>query len=96
MSVPEIKPTEPRAAQRNGCMSVILGLIGILMLLPGACVFAIAAFALPGLLVGLWRESLPNAHWVYLLTWAVFWAVCLLISYGGLKLLRRVMKDSKR
>ncbi|MEA2873746.1 MAG: hypothetical protein QOH67_3722, partial [Hyphomicrobiales bacterium] len=39
---------------------------------------------------------LPNAHWVYLLTWAVFWAVCLLISYGGLKLLRRVMKDSKR
>ena len=92
MSVPEIKPTEPRGAQPYGCMSAILALIGILMLLPGACVLITAVVTLPGLLVGLWQGSLPNAHWVYLLTWAVFWAVCLLISYGGLKLLKRAAR----
>jgi hypothetical protein len=92
MSVPEIKPKEPDRAQRNGCMSVILGLIGILMLLPGACVLLTAAVTLPGLLVGLWQDSLPNAHWPLLLMWAVFWAVCLLVSYGGLKLLKRAMR----
>jgi len=89
MSVPEIKPKEADRAQRNGCLAAILGLIGILMLLPGACVLITAAVTLPSLLVGLWQGSLPNAHWIYFLTWAVFWAVCLLVSYGGLRLLRR-------
>jgi hypothetical protein len=89
MSVPEIKPTEPGGAERSGCMSATLALIGTLMLLPGLCVLVTAAITLPTLLVGLWQDSLPNAQWPYLLTWAVFWAVCLLISYGGLRLLRR-------
>ena len=92
MSVPEIKPKEPDRAQRNGCLSAIIAVIGILLLFPGACVLLTAAVTLPSLLVGLWQDSLPNAHWVYLLTWAVFWAVCLLISYGGLKLLKRAMR----
>lgn len=89
MSFPEIKPTEPGGAQRGGCMSAMLIVIGIVMLLPGACVLLTAAVTLPTLLVGLWQDSLPNAQWPYLVTWAVFWAVCLLVSYGGLKLLRR-------
>jgi hypothetical protein len=92
MSVPEIKPTEPPGAPRSGCMSVILGLIGILLLLPGVCVLITAAVTLPSLWVGLWQDSLPNAQWPYLLTWALFWAVCLLVSYGGLKLLKRAMR----
>jgi hypothetical protein len=92
MSVPEIKPTEPPGAQRSGCMSAILAGIGILMLLPGACVLLTAAVTLPSLLVGLWQGSLPNAQWPYLVMWAVFWAVCLLVSYGGLRLLRRAAR----
>ena len=92
MSVPEIKPREPDRVQRNGCLAAILGVIGILMLLPGACVLLTAAVTLPTLLVGLWQDSLPNAAWPYLVTWAMFWAVCLLVSYGGLKLLKRAMR----
>jgi len=89
MSVPEIKPTEPSDAQRYGCMSAALTLLGAILLLPGLCVAITAAVTLPGLLVSMWQGSLPNAHWPLLFMWAVFWAVCLLVSYGGLRLLRR-------
>ena len=90
MSVPEINPKEPARAKPYGCMSMILALVGILMLLPGLCVLVTAAMTLPYLLGSMWQgDSLANAQWPYLLTWAVFWAVCLLISYGGLKLLKR-------
>jgi hypothetical protein len=65
MSVPEIKPKEPPGAQRSGCMSAILVLVGIIMLLPGACVLVTAAVTLPTLLVGLWQDRLPNARFTF-------------------------------
>lgn len=91
MSVPEIKPTEPGGAQRSGCMSAILAVIGILMLFPGACVLLTAAVTLPGVLVSMWERG-GSGQWVLLGMWAVFWLICLLISYGGLKLLNRAMR----
>jgi hypothetical protein len=92
MSVPEIKPTEPGGAQRSGCMSPILAVIGILMLLPGACVLITAAIALPGVLLQVCQGGLDKAPWLMLGMWAVFWLICLLVSYAGLKLLKRDMR----
>jgi uncharacterized BrkB/YihY/UPF0761 family membrane protein len=91
MSVPEIKPTEPGGAQRSGCMSAVLAVIGIFLLLPGACVLLTAAVTLPGVLVQVWQGGLDNAPWPLLGMWALFWLVCLLVSYAGLKLLKRTM-----
>jgi len=88
MSVPDIKPS---GEQRSGCISTVLALIGILMLLPGACVLVTAFIALPGVLVSVWQGGLDKTPWLLLGMWAVFWLVCLLISYAGLKLLKRTM-----
>jgi uncharacterized BrkB/YihY/UPF0761 family membrane protein len=92
MSVPDIKPTEPGGAQRKGCMSAILAVIGMLMLLPGACVLITALIALPGVLVQVWQGGFDKVPWLILGMWAAFWLICLLISYAGLRLLKRDLR----
>jgi hypothetical protein len=78
MSVPDSLPP-PEAPRRVSAGAVLLGLVGIVLLLPGLCA---AAFAV-GMIPALWSD--PSA----MIPLGMLWAVCFLISYGGIRLLRR-------
>ena len=72
MSVPE--PPEPQ--RKSG--SLLLAVLGVILLLPGIC----AVFSALGMAP--WLVGDPGS----LVLMLVFWAVCLAISYGGIKLIQ--------
>jgi hypothetical protein len=78
---------------RRGCGPILVTLLGIVLLLPGLCVIITAAINLRTLFVELPMRALYGppqpGFWPIMAGWAVFWLICLLISYFGLRLIRR-------
>jgi hypothetical protein len=94
MSQTSVPPRSPPLDQRNGCLTAMMIGIGTLLLLPGICVVITVFLAVPGFLIEVPRrlirgEALEAGFGLILAGWAVFWLVCLLISYLGIRLIRR-------
>jgi hypothetical protein len=74
-------------------MRVVAILIGIVLLLPGACAFGFlvaGVSALPPLGSGEWRDS---GVWGMIGIATVGWGLCFLISFGGVMLIRNAVKS---
>jgi hypothetical protein len=83
---------QPKVARstRRGCGAALLVMLGILLLLPGVCVAITAAINLPFLPMRLlYGPPLETGYWLIMAGWALFWLICLLISYFGIRLIRR-------
>lgn len=79
---------------RRGFGAILVILLGILLLLPGLCVIITAAFTLPTVVIELpkrllYGPPLGSGFWPIMALWAAFWLICLLISYLGIRLIRR-------
>ena len=77
MSAPE-PPPELVPLKEFDSGSIVLILAGVILLLPGACALFFAVTMIPGVLG-------DSAFFPLVL----LWAVCLAISYGGIRLIRR-------
>jgi hypothetical protein len=64
---------------RNLVLTAVLAIIGVILLLPGLCAIFFASIMLPDL-------SGPDMVWV------VLWVICLLISVGGVWLIRKTFR----
>ena len=74
-------------------MRVIAFLIGLVLLLPGACAFVFllgGVTALPELGSGEWRD--PNV-WGLIGIAASGWGVCFLISFGAIIVMRNALRS---
>lgn len=76
MSVPEIKPPDPRPQGLGGCAMVFLVLLGIVMLLPGLCAL-IFAVGLP-----LSRSDMSAVISIGFITFLIAAAGVMLIVYA--------------
>jgi hypothetical protein len=77
-------PHEPRSqAEARGCLSVILFVIGVILVAPGACAAIFVAIAWMGhdRYVRLYEPGLM-----------ALWVVCFAISSGGLALIWHVLR----
>lgn len=77
MSAPE-PPPELTPLKEFDSGSILLILVGVILLLPGACALFSAVTMIP--------TALGDP---VLFPLMLFWAVCLAISYGGIRLVRR-------
>jgi hypothetical protein len=87
-------PTGAPQASRRGCGAIFAALIGVVLLLPGLCVIVTAFLTLPAFIIEvpkrlLHGEPLEPGFWLIMAGWAVFWLICLLVSYAGIRLIRR-------
>ena len=82
---PTPPPTEPEPYRRPNFGSALLILVGLVLLLPGLCaVFSFLSMA-PALL-GDTTAIIPLG---------LLWALCFLISYGGVRLIVRSSRGSR-
>jgi hypothetical protein len=91
--LPQMDAPGPQPSRR-GCGTILFILLGILLLLPGLCVIITAAVTLPTVIVDLpkrllYGPPLGSEFWPIMALWAALWAICLLISYLGIRLIRR-------
>ncbi len=90
MSEDRQQDAPPAPSRRRGCGAILMILLGALMLLPGICVVITAAINLPFLPIRLLSvPPLETGYWLVMAGWAVFWLICLLIRYFGIRLIRR-------
>lgn len=81
MSAPDAPgPGEPKRGLDLG--PAILILVGVVLLLPGAC----AVFSMIGM-----APMVLSDPWLFLLM-GVLWAFCFAVGYGGLKLIQRARR----
>jgi hypothetical protein len=86
MSLPETPgPPEPEPRRRPDFGSALLILVGVGLLLPGLCAVISAINIAPMM----WRD--PTA----IVPLGLLWAFCLLVSYGGLRLIARSSRGSR-
>src|SRR5262249_7297076 len=67
-------------APRHPLLAIVMAIIGVILLLPGACAVFFASNMLRDL-------AGPDLAWV-----GPLWAICLLISLGGLWLIRKAFR----
>lgn len=67
--------SRPEAPRLHPLLAILIGLVGILLLLPGLCALIFA--------IGFGGEGLSLIP---------LWLICLLISAGGIALLRRALR----
>jgi len=90
-------PIEPAPHRRHGCLTALMVLFGLVLMLPGLCVAITAVTTLPSvILVGVGnvtgqRPSDPY-FWLIIGGWAVFWLICLVIGWLGVKLIRNASR----
>ena len=72
----------PPAAARGGCLAPLLGLIGVVLLLPGICSLLSVV------------EYLLSRRSEYI--WAEVWVVTFFIAAGGIVLIRYALRNSAR
>jgi hypothetical protein len=77
---PQIMP--PPRPRRHIAISIIMVLFGIILLLPGFCALV---YAIP--LVAVFGGRTQD-----LVGFGMLWAICLLIAFGGVMLLRKAFK----
>jgi hypothetical protein len=78
VSVPDTPPDPPPPRELD-LGSALLILVGVILLLPGACAVLSA--------IGMLQFALSDPSVFVLL--ALLWAACLAIGYGGIKLIKR-------
>jgi hypothetical protein len=78
-------PTEPEPYKPPDFGSALLILVGLVLLLPGLC----AIFSAITMVPAMWNS--PSA----IVPLGLLWAFCILISYGGLRLIARSSRGSR-
>ena len=85
MSLPTPSPLpEPEPYKRPDFGSALLILVGVVLLLPGLCAI-FSAFTMGPMV---WRDSA-------IVPLGLLWAFCILVSYGGLRLIVRSSRGSR-
>jgi succinate dehydrogenase/fumarate reductase cytochrome b subunit len=84
---------EPRPPSRVA--SVLIVIAGLVLLLPDLCVVITAVLTLPSLFANILRRGHTGdpQFLVVLAFWALFWLLCLGISYAGIRLIMRGTRD---
>ena len=86
MSAPETPgPTDPEPRKGLDLGSALLVLVGVVLLLPGLC----AVISAINMALMMWLE--PTA----IVPLGLLWAFCILVSYGGLRLIVRSSRSSR-
>jgi hypothetical protein len=80
----------PEGRTRSPVLTVLMVILGVILLLPGVCVVITALVTVPTLLKSMVTYPPSDPYfWQIIALWAVFWLICLLISYSGIRLIQR-------
>jgi hypothetical protein len=86
MTLPQTPgPTEPAPRKRPDFGSALLVLVGVVLLLPGLC----AVISFSNMAPTVWRDATAIEPL------RLLWAFCILVSYGGLRLIARSSRGSR-
>ncbi len=83
--------SDPPPRSRSGWLTAFMMLAGLILLLPGLCALATIVITVPGTLTGLFsgRPRLDSQFLIVAGPWVGLWAICLLLSWWGIRLIRR-------
>jgi hypothetical protein len=81
MSDPDNAPLPP-LPERDGCLTALMVLVGIVLLLPGLCAVILG--------VGYFRDSQFDSSLMAIIL------LCLLVGFGGIMLIRAAIRGPRR